>query len=300
MILAIGSIALDTTRTPFKTVKRTLGGAATFFSLSASHFAEVSVMGAVGADFPPEHIELLKSHGIGVEGIAHLPGKTMFFDSEFSYDLYARKVHATELNVYLDYEPIVPDGQKSPDYLYLGTLEPEKQLSVLGQCSKRPKFVLMDTIEFYIQAQREKLLATLCKVDAMVLNDIEARMLCNEPNLFACARKIHAWGPKIVVIKKGENGSILFTHDAVLPLPAFPLPSAVDPTGAGDSFAGGFFGHIARCGGRLDEKTLKEAIAYGTVMGAFAIEDFGVNRLVSITKKDIDARYAKYKALLAI
>ena len=300
MILGIGSIALDTTRTPFRTVERALGGAATFFSISASHFTDVSVMGAIGGDFPAEHLALLHKMGVDTRGVQKLPGKTMFFDSEFSYDMYARKVHATELNVYLDYAPKIPDSLKSPDYLYLGTLEPDKQLSVLRQCSGRPKFVLMDTIEFYIETQRDKLHKTISEVDGMLLNDIEARMLCKESNLFKCAKQIHGWGPELVVIKKGENGSILFKDDIVLPLPAFPLADAVDPTGAGDSFAGGFFGHVARSGGKLDEKTLKQAIAYGTVMGAFAIEDFGVRRLTTISKKDIEARYSKYKQLLSL
>lgn len=299
MILAIGSIALDTTRTPFKTVERTLGGAATYFSLSASHFTDVAIMGAVGNDFPQHHLDLLHRHKIDTAGVRKLHGKTMFFDSEYSYDLYARKVRATGLNVYLDYTPAVPDGLKSPDYLYLGTLEPEKQLKVIRGCS-RPKFILMDTIELYIETQREKLHKTISEVDGIVLNDIEARMLCKQANLFKCAKQLHEWGPQLVVIKKGENGSILFKDDFVLPFPAFPLPDAVDPTGAGDAYAGGFFGHLARCGGRLDEKTLKEALAYGGIMGAFAIEDFGVHRLTSITKEDIEERFQRYKKLLSI
>ncbi|MFH1106985.1 MAG: PfkB family carbohydrate kinase [Candidatus Micrarchaeota archaeon] len=298
MILGIGSIALDTTRTPFKTVERTLGGAATFFSLSASHFTDVAIMGAVGRDFPEQHLRLLQGRGIDIRGVQKLKGKSMFFDSEYSYDLYARKVHATELNVYLDYSPEVPDELRSPDYLYLGTLEPEKQLEVIRGC-ERPKFILMDTIEFYIETQRDKLHKTISEVDGMLLNDIEARMLCRQANLFKCARQIHDWGPQVVVIKKGENGSILFKDDVVLPLPAFPMPNVVDPTGAGDSFAGGFFGHVARSG-KTDEKTLKEAVAYGTIMGAFAIEDFGVHRLVNIKQKDIDARFSAYRRLLSI
>ncbi len=299
MILGVGSIALDTTRTPFKTVERALGGAATYFSVSASHFSKVAILGAVGHDFPPQHLRLLQEHGVDTRGVVKLQGKTMFFDSEFSYDLYARKVHATELNVYLDYDPAVPDDLKSPDYLYLGTLEPEKQLSVVSQCSPRPKFILMDTIEFYIETQREKLQKTISEVDCMVLNDIEARMLCKQANLFKCAKQIREWGAQLVVIKKGEHGSILFKDDNAIPFPAFPLEDAVDPTGAGDAYAGGFLGHVARAG-KMDEKTLKQALAYGGIMGAFAIEDFGVHRLTAITKKDIEARYAKYKRLLSI
>lgn len=297
MILCAGSIALDTTRTPFKTVQRVLGGAATYFSLSASHFAPVALVGAVGKDFPAEHWKLLQSRGLDLRGVQRLEGKTMFFDSEFSYDFYARKVHATELNVYAHFSPEVPEALRKTDYLYLGTLEPHNQLRILQEC--RPKFAVMDTIELYIEKHPEELKKVIAEVDGIILNDIEARMLCKKASLFECARQIRAWGAPLVVIKKGENGSLLFHEDLVFPLPAFPLENVVDPTGAGDSFAGGFMGHLARVR-KVNEKTLKEALAYATVMGAFCVQDFSVNKLVEITPSDIEKRFEAYRRLLSI
>ncbi|MBU1197189.1 sugar kinase [Candidatus Micrarchaeota archaeon] len=297
VILGTGSIALDTTRTPFKTMKRVLGGAATYFSLSASHFCPVALIGVVGKDFPQAHWKLLESRHIDLQGVQRVKGKTMFFDSEFSYDYYARKTHATELNVYAHFDPVVPDSLRKTPFLYLGTLEPAKQLKMLENC--RPRFALMDTIEFYIETQKPALRKVMAKVDGMVLNDIEARMLCKSPNLFECASTIQEWGPELVVIKKGENGSILFYKDFVFPLPAFPLSSVVDPTGAGDSFGGGFFGHLARSN-KVEEKTLKEALAYGTIMGSFCVQDFSVNGLVSIASEDVEARFNHYREKLHI
>ncbi len=296
-ILCAGSIALDTTRTPFKTAERVLGGAGTYFSVSASHFASVSLLGIVGSDFPSAHWKLLQERGIDLEGVQRSSGKTMFFDSEFSYDFYARKVHATELNVYEHFAPSVPPSLQKTGYLYLGTLEPSKQLHILESC--QPRFVLMDTIELYIQKHKKELEKVVSKVDGIVLNDIEARMLCKKPSLFQCARHIQALGAELVVIKKGEHGSILFFEDFVFPLPAFPLETVVDPTGAGDAFAGGFFGHLARSK-NMGEKTLKQALAYGNVMGAFCIEDFSVGKLVSLSPEDIQSRFERYQKILQI
>ncbi|MFH0971106.1 MAG: PfkB family carbohydrate kinase [Candidatus Micrarchaeota archaeon] len=296
MLLATGTIALDTTRTPFKTVERVLGGSVSYFSLAARHFSPVAIIAAVGRDFPEEYYELLKNSGVNLQGVQKHPDKkTFFFDSTFSFDMYSRTANATELNVYEHFEPVVPEESKSAEFVYLGTIPPETQLKVLKELPS-PKFTMMDTIEYYIQHEKAALEKTISHVDGLVLNDIEARMLCNTPNLFKAAKLLHEMGPKVVIIKKGEHGSILFYKHHIFPIAAFPMETAIDPTGAGDSFAGGFMGHLARKG-KLTLKTLKEAIAYGNLMGSFCIEDFSVNKLVSITPDDIENRMKEYRKL---
>ena len=294
-ILATGSMALDTTRTPFKTATRVLGGAATFFAVSGAHFTGVSLLSIVGKDFPGKYLEMLGGRGIDLRGVQHGKGKSMFFDSTFSFDMYSRTANATELGVFKEFKPKVPSEYADIPYVYLGTMPPERQLEVLEQCTNR-KFALMDTIEFYIKNFKPRVWKTIAEVDGMVLNDIEARMLCRQTSLFKCARQIMKSGPKLVVIKKGENGSILFYEDTVFPLAAYPLENVVDPTGAGDAFAGGFFGHIARSG-KVSMPVLKEAMAYGNIMGSYAIEDFSVNKLVAISPKLVQERFEKYKRM---
>jgi cytidine kinase len=297
MILATGTIALDTTRTPFKTQERVLGGSVSYFSLAARHFAPVSVVAAIGNDFPEKYYELLSNSGVNLEGVQkHSDKKTFFFDSTFSFDMYSRTANATELNVYEHFEPKIPEKAKSSEFVYLGTIPPETQLRVLKEFSNT-KFTMMDTIEYYIQHSKAALEKTIAEVDGIVLNDIEARMLCNTPNLFKAAKILHEMGPKVVIIKKGEHGSILFYKHHIFPIAAYPMEISVDPTGAGDSFAGGFMGHLARSG-KLTLKTLKQAMAYGNLMGSFCIEDFSVNKLVSITPSDIEQRMKEYRKLM--
>jgi len=297
MILATGTIALDTTRTPFKTVERVLGGSVSYFSLAARHFSPVSVVSAVGTDFPNHYWELLEKSGVNLEGVQKSEKyKTFFFDSTFDFDMYARKMNAMDIEIFDNFIPQVPENSKSAEFIYLGTLLPEKQLKVLKETTK-PKFVMMDTIEYYIQHMKPELEKTIAHVDCLVLNDIEARMLCNTPNLFKAAKMLHGMGPKVVIIKKGEHGSILFYKHHIFPIAAYPLEISVDPTGAGDSFSGGFMGHLARKG-KITLKTLKQAMAYGNLMGSFCIEDFSVNKLVSITPVDIENRMKDYRKLM--
>ncbi|MFH1257363.1 MAG: PfkB family carbohydrate kinase [Candidatus Micrarchaeota archaeon] len=296
MILATGTIALDTTRTPFKTVERVLGGSVSYFSLAARHFSPVSVVSAVGSDFPHHYWELLEKSGVNLSGVQKSDKyKTFFFDSTFDYDMYARKTNAMDIDIFDNFIPVVPEEAKTAEFVYLGTLHPDKQLSVLKSFSS-PKFTMMDTIEYYIQNMKHQLEKTMAEVDCVVLNDIEARMLCNTPNLIKAARQILKMGPSVVIIKKGEHGSILFYKDAVFPIAAYPLEVTVDPTGAGDSFSGGFLGHLARKG-KITLKTLKEAMAYGNLMGSFCIEDFSVNRLVSLTPEEIEKRMKEYRKI---
>ncbi|MFH1750994.1 MAG: PfkB family carbohydrate kinase, partial [Candidatus Micrarchaeota archaeon] len=227
MILATGTVALDTTRTPFKTVERVLGGSASYFSLAARFFSQVAIVGAVGHDFPHNYWELLEKAGINLAGVQKHPlQKSFFFDSTFSFDMYTRTANVTELNVYENFEPNIPDDLKSSEYVYLGTSPPEKQLKVLKEFSN-PEFSMLDTIEYYIQHSKAALEKTISEVDGIVLNDIEARMLCNTPNIIKAAKHLSDLGPKVVIIKKGEHGSILFYKDVIFPLAAFPLESSI-------------------------------------------------------------------------
>jgi len=295
MIIATGSIALDTTRTPFQTIEKALGGAGSFFAYCASFLSPVRLVGVVGEDFPPQHWKLLQDKGIDLSGVKR-EGLTMFCDWNYHHDLHTREYNKLELNSLLTYKPVVPlNWQKTP-YVYLGTTVPEQQLSVLKQV-KSPLFTLMDTIEYYIDNDRKNLDEVIAKVDCVLLNDVEARKYANTANLIKAAKFVLSKGPKMVLIKKGENGCMLFTPNAILPSPAFPLETVIDPTGAGDSFAGGFLGHIAKSGKR-DLQTLKEAMAYGHVMGSFATEDFGLRRLQTVTPGQLQSRYNLYKQIV--
>ena len=294
MLTVFGTVALDTTRTPFRTETRILGGAATFASISSSMFAPTSIVAAVGSDMPAEHIKALSSKGIDTKGIIIIQGsKTFHYDSSFDYDLSSRTTNKTELGVIAGFDPIIPEEYIKSDYVYLANNDPKQNIKILRHFQK-PRLVVCDTIEFWINGSREDVVKMIEMTDGVVINDNEARLLCKEANLAKCAKKIMSWGSKFAIIKKGENGAILFTKEGlVFPAAAFFLDEIVDPTGAGDSFAGGFLGHIARKG-VMDFATMKEAVIYGNVLGSFAVEDFGIKRLLSITKDDVENRYAKY------
>ncbi|MDP8902669.1 MAG: PfkB family carbohydrate kinase [Thermoproteota archaeon] len=294
MLTVFGTVALDTTRTPFRTETRILGGAATFASVSSSMFAPTSIVAAVGSDMPAEHIRALSSKGIDTKGIIIIQGsKTFHYDSSFDYDLSNRTTNKTELGAIAGFDPVIPEEYIKSDYVYLANNDPKQNIKILRHFQK-PRLVVCDTIEFWINGSRDDVVKMIEMTDGVVINDNEARLLCKEANLAKCAKKIMSWGSKFAIIKKGENGAILFTKEGlVFPAAAFFLDEIVDPTGAGDSFAGGFLGHIARKG-VTDFSTMKEAVIYGNVMGSFAVEDFGIKRLLSITKDDIEDRYEKY------
>jgi len=296
LLVNVGSISLDTTRTPFKTVIEVLGGSGTYFSLAASYFTRTGLIGVVGDDFPEEYMELLKSR-IDVTGIDVAKGKNFRFDSSFGFDLGSRVTNKTELNVFGEWDPIVPEEYSDAEYLYLGNVAPRQQLSVLDDIDD-PKLTIADTIEFWIKNNREDLLEVISKVDGMVLNDDEVRQICETPNIVQGAKKIIDLGAKFVIVKKGEHGSILFTEDTIFPTCGYPIENAVDPTGAGDSFAGGFIGHIARRD-RIDDATMKEAVVYGNVMGSFVVEEYSSDRFLALMMKDIEERYERYKAMIA-
>ena len=294
MLTVFGTVALDTTRTPFRTETRILGGAATFASVSSSMFVPTSIVAAVGSDMPSEHIRALISKGINTKGIIIIQGsKTFHYDSSFDYDLSNRTTNKTELGVIAGFDPVIPEEYIKSDYVYLANNDPKQNIKILRHF-QNPRLVVCDTIEFWINGSRDDVVKMIEMTDGVVINDTEARLLCKEANLAKCAKKIMSWGSKFAIIKKGENGAILFTKEGlVFPASAFFLDEIVDPTGAGDSFAGGFLGHIARKG-LMDFATMKEAVIYGNVMGSFAVEDFGIKRLLSITKDDVENRYGKY------
>jgi sugar/nucleoside kinase (ribokinase family) len=257
-------------------------------------FVPTSIVAAVGSDMPSEHIRALISKGINTKGIIIIQGsKTFHYDSSFDYDLSNRTTNKTELGVIAGFDPVIPEEYIKSDYVYLANNDPKQNIKIL-RYFHNPRLVVCDTIEFWINGSRDDVVKMIEMTDGVVINDNEARLLCKEANLAKCAKKIMSWGSKFAIIKKGENGAILFTKEGlVFPAAAFFLDEIVDPTGAGDSFAGGFLGHIARKG-VMDFATMKEAVIYGNVMGSFAVEDFGIKRLLSITKDDVENRYGKY------
>lgn len=257
-------------------------------------FAQTSMVAVVGSDMPANQISTIMSKGIDTRGIVTVQGgKTFHYDSTFDYDLSNRITNKTELGVVAGFDPVIPDEYALSDYVYLANNDPKQNINILRHFQK-PKLVVCDTIEFWINGSREDVVKMIEMADGVVINDNEARLLCKEVNLPKCAKKIMSWGSKFAIIKKGEHGAILFTNEnQVFPAAAFFLDEIVDPTGAGDSFAGGFLGHIASKN-KSDFATMKEAVIYGNVMGSFAVEDFGVKRLLAITKEDVEERYKKY------
>ena len=296
MITVFGTIALDTTRTPFKTQTRIMGGAATYASLSSSIFTSTSIVGIVGSDFPTEYRNILDDR-VDTRGvITKEDGKTFHYDSSFDYDLYHRTSNKTELNVIEDFEPVIPNQYIDSEYVYLANNDPIQNIKILEHFSN-PKLIVCDTIEYWILNQRQDIIKMMSKVDGVVINDEEARLLCKTTNLIKCAKLIMSWGPWFTIIKKGEHGSLLVSGDIVFPAPAYPMEDIVDPTGAGDSFAGGFMGHIAKKN-NVNINTMKEAVIYGNVMGAFTVEGFGVEKLLDITKQDVQKRYETYRDIV--
>ena len=294
-ILVVGSVALDTVETPFGKRERALGGSATFFSVSASFFASVNLVAVVGKDFPKEHIEFLKSRKINTKGLKVLDGKTFHWVGSYKYDMNEAITHSTCLNVFEQFKPEIPKEYRNKGYLFLANIDPELQMSVLNQMEE-PKLVACDTMNFWIQGKKDALIALLKKVNIVVLNEAEARQLTQQLNLVKAAKTIMAWGPSNVVIKKGEHGALLFGKEGIFSAPGFPMEDITDPTGAGDTFAGGFMGHLAR-EKKTDWKTLRQAVIYGSVMASFNVEDFSLDRMRTLTDKEIAYRYRQFVTL---
>ena len=292
-VIVVGSVALDSVRTPFGEVTEALGGSATFFSVAASYFTDVAVVAVVGDDFPDEHVELLRGMGVDTSGLYTEAGKTFRWAGTYGFDLNDRDTVSTELNVFEKFRPRIPENLARVEYVFLANIDPELQRLVLDQM-KSPALTACDTMNFWIERKREELLRTLSKVDVMVLNDAECRELAGEPNLIKASRRVLRMGPSTVIVKKGEHGALMFKGDSLFSAPAFPCESVYDPTGAGDAFAGGFMGHLAKTGDTT-EVNIRRAIIYGTVMASFCVEQFSVSGMASLTGDDIETRFRQLK-----
>ena len=294
-IVVVGTVAFDTIETPFGRGENVLGGSATYFSTSASFFTDVSLVAVVGEDFPEEHVQFLRSREINTDGLQRIPGKTFHWTGRYGYDLNEAQTLDTQLNVLMEFRPDLPDSYRDADYLFLANIDPDLQMEVLEQV-RNPKLVACDTMNFWISSKPEALRKVLQKVDIVVINEGEARQLTGEVNLVKAARRIIAHGCKRLVVKRGEYGVLMFTADSVFAAPAYPLEEVFDPTGAGDTFAGGFMGYLANTG-NITEEGIRQAIIFGSVMASFNVEDFSLNRMKRLDMKEIESRYRSFKAL---
>jgi sugar/nucleoside kinase (ribokinase family) len=292
-ILVVGSVAIDAVETPFGKRDEALGGSATFFSIAASYFNKVDMIATVGKDFPKRYITLFDKRGIGTEGLKVSEGKTFRWKGKYDFDLNTAHTIYTHLNVFQHFDPKVPSRLRKPKCLFLANIDPELQYKVLAQVS-RPKIVACDSMNYWIETKKKHLERLLDKIDILLLNDAEARQFSGESNLMKAARLIVSYGPKAVVIKRGEHGVIYFSKDSHFAAPAYLLESVYDPTGAGDTFAGGMVGYLSKAE-KLDEISVRKSIIYGTIMASFAVEDFSVNRLLEISRNDIKERFNSFR-----
>ncbi len=297
-LLIVGTVAFDAIETPFGKTDKILGGAATFIGLSASHFnLQSAIVSVVGGDFPQEYLDLLTSRNIDITGLEVVKGgKTFFWSGKYHNDLNSRDTLATELNVLADFNPVVPQNFKNADVVMLGNLHPIVQSSVLDQMETKPKLVVLDTMNFWMDCALEDLLNVIKRVDVITINDEEARQLSGEYSLVKAAAKIHTMGPKYVVIKKGEHGALIFHNKDVFFAPALPLEEVFDPTGAGDTFAGGFAGFITQSE-NVSFENMKTAIIHGSNLASFCVEKFGTERMVNLEKEEVLSRLKQFKAL---
>lgn len=294
-LLVVGTVAFDALETPFGKTDKILGGAATFICLSASYFAKnLNLISVVGGDFPEEHIQLLKNHHTNVDGLEiRKDEKTFFWSGKYHNDMNTRDTIDTQLNVLATFNPTVLEQYQDCEFLMLGNLVPAVQLSVIKQMKKRPKLIVMDTMNFWMETALDDLLAAIALVDVLTINDAEARQLSGEYSLVKAAQKILAMGPKYLIIKKGEHGALLFNKEQVFFAPALPLEDVFDPTGAGDTFAGGFIGYLASTKD-VSFDNLKRAIIFGSAMASFCVEKFGTERLVGLSQEDVDDRVQEF------
>ncbi len=295
-ITVVGSLAFDRVKTPFGERERMLGGAATHFALAASFFDEVNVVGPVGDDFGDAELDVLATRGTRIGDVERVPGgKTFFWHGEYGWDLNSRDTLATELGVFAEFEPKLSERSREADVLFLANIQPDLQRAVREQCSGA-RFAALDSMDLWIDTARDSLLDVISRVDCVILNDAELRQLTSRPNLVSAARELLGIGPAVVVAKQGEYGAALITRDSFFALPAYPLETVVDPTGAGDTFAGGFLGYVAR---RLDEglsdSLLRQAMAYGTALASFNVEEFGADRVARLTGDEVDERVAELR-----
>lgn len=319
-VLIVGSVALDSVQTPSGKAERALGGAATYSSVAASFFAPVRIVGVVGEDFPAEHLAFLKSRGIDTEGLQVVPGgKTFHWAGTYEGDMNQANTLATELNVFSDFRPELPESYKSSEFVFLANIDPELQLSVLDQVPNA-RLTAMDTMNFWISSKPDKLREVMSRVDVVFINDAELRQFTGEVNLVRAAAQVRKLGPSYVIVKKGEHGAVMYcssptlaaskegreapsslSEDPIGPLcfsaASYPLEEVIDPTGAGDSFAGGFMGYVAGTG-ELTQDNLRRAVVYGSALASFSVQDFSLNRLKRLTKAEIAARYEEFRRIV--
>ncbi|MFI5310600.1 MAG: PfkB family carbohydrate kinase [Gemmatimonadales bacterium] len=295
-VLVVGSVALDSVETPFGKADDVIGGSATYFSASASHQTRVQLVGIIGEDFPVAKLDVLAERGVDLAGLEHAAGESFRWRGRYRHDLNSAETLETRLGVFSHFRPKIPAQFRSAKYVFLGNIDPRLQLDVLSQVDK-PTLVACDTMNFWIESRRADLLQLLGHVDLITVNDGEARQLSEKSNLVQAAKWILERGPKTVVIKKGEHGAFMFTKTSVFFAPAYPLESVFDPTGAGDSFAGGFIGYLARTGD-LSEASLRRAVILGSAMGSFVVEGFSITRLLEISRNDIHERVAEFHELV--
>ncbi len=293
-LLIVGSMALDTVKTPIGEAVDALGGAADYSSVAASFFSPVQLVGVVGSDFPVEHLDFLSSRNIDLTGVQIVQGgQTFRWSGYYDFDLNVAHTLETHLNVFADFSPTLPDDYRAADYVFLANIDPDLQLEVLNQVTN-PKLTMCDTMNFWIEGKRSALLKVLERVDIAVLNDAEARQLTGTLSTIKAAKEIQCIGPKVVIIKKGEHGALLFHNGRHFSAPSYPLETIADPTGAGDSFAGGFIGYLASKDD-ISEKSMRKAVVYGSVMASFNVEDFSLNRMRTLDSKQINSRYQAFR-----
>lgn len=297
-LLIVGTVAFDAIETPFGKTGKILGGAATFIGLAASKFdVKSALVSVVGDDFPEEYLDIFRERNMDISAIERIPGgKTFFWSGKYHNDLNSRDTLSTELNVLADFKPVVPEGFRKADVVMLGNLHPRIQLSVLDQMTSRPQLLVLDTMNFWMDNTWDELMEVLKRIDVVTINDEEARQLTGEYSLVRAANKIQEMGPKYVVIKKGEHGALLFHKDSVFFAPALPLEEVFDPTGAGDTFAGGFVGYLTETK-NTSFNSLRNAVIHGSNLASFCVEKFGTERMLGVTKEEVDRRLRQFKEL---
>jgi sugar/nucleoside kinase (ribokinase family) len=298
-LLGIGSIAFDDLETPAGKREHLLGGSATYFSLSASNFCPIQLVAVVGEDFGQVERDAFLGHSISLDGVVHQPGKCFHWAGSYGTDLNEARTIQTNLNVFADFKPDLPEHYKDAQYLFLANIDPRLQLEIIKQMKARPKWIALDTMNYWIDGSRAALTEVIKEVDILLINEAEAKSLAGESNLIKAAKNITSMGPNTLVVKRGEYGSLLISKDICVPLPAIPMETVIDPTGAGDTFAGGFLGYLASVGD-MEESALRKAMLVGTVMASFTIEDFGIEKLASVTNPDIQGRLKQFAKILGL
>lgn len=294
-ILVVGSVALDTIKSPAGYVEQALGGSALYFAAAASFFTEVRIVAVAGTDFPFDRLDFLKKRHVDFQGLEKVEGKTFHWSGEYTLDWNNAKTHDTQLNVFENFSPVIPPAYRKTEVLFLGNIHPVLQMKVLQQMDK-PKIVALDTMNFWINGQRDALMEVLKQVDVLLVNDGETKLLTHESDLIRGAMKVFKMGPKAIVLKKGEHGVILSNQGDLFVLPAYPISDICDPTGAGDTFAGGFLGYLDQ-NKQFDKAAYRKAVVYGSVIASYTVTDFSFNRLISLTQDDINKRYQQFVEL---